>query len=83
MKRKSPILAAVLNFLFPGVGYLYVGRRVTFAVLLFIGYLFGIFAFFIEEFRFGGLELVSSTVVAIAFAIDAWSEASNHNKSTI
>lgn len=39
MRRKSRGLAALLNFLLPGVGYLYVGRRVGFAVLLFIAYL--------------------------------------------
>ena len=81
MKRKSPILAAVLNLLLPGVGYLYVGRRITFGVLLFIGYLLAIFATWSRDFS--GLELVASVIIIVAFAIDAWSEASNNNKSAI
>ena len=81
MKRKSPILAAILNLLLPGVGYLYVGRRITFGVLLFIGYLLAIFATLSRDFS--GLELVASAIIIVAFAIDAWSEASNHNKNMI
>ena len=79
MKRKSPILAAILNLILPGVGYLYVGSRIIFAVMLFIGYLLAIFATWSKDF--GGLELMAGGIVTVAFAIDAWYEATNHNKS--
>jgi zinc-ribbon domain len=47
-KRKSPATAAVLNFLFPGIGYVYNGAgvdsaQVVFGVLCFLALFFGIF----------------------------------------
>lgn len=34
MKKKNPWIAAVLNFLVPGTGYLYAGTRIRFGILL-------------------------------------------------
>jgi hypothetical protein len=34
MKKKKPWLAALLNIMISGVGYLYVGKRVAFGVLI-------------------------------------------------
>ena len=33
-KQKSPLLAGIMNFILPGAGYIYVGVRIRFAVLL-------------------------------------------------
>ena len=66
MKRKSRGLAALLNFLLPGVGYLYVGRRVGFAVLLFIGYLIGAAEAFSDDGTISGLEAVASIIIGFA-----------------
>ena len=82
MKRKSRGLAALLNLLLPGVGYLYVGRRVGFAVLLFIGYLIGAAEAFSDDGTISGLEAVASIIIGFAFAVDGWSEADRRNKGS-
>lgn len=82
MNRKSRGLAALLNFLLPGVGYLYVGRRVGFAVLLFIAYLVGTMGFIIDDGVVNGIEAVSSFIIGIAFAVDGWGEADRRNKGS-
>lgn len=33
-KQKSPLLAGIMNFILPGAGYIYVGTRIRFAVLI-------------------------------------------------
>ena len=33
-KKKNPWIAALFNFIFPGLGYLYVGKRVNFGALV-------------------------------------------------
>ena len=82
MRRKSRGLAALLNLLLPGVGYLYVGRRVGFAVLLFIGVLLGTAEAYSDDGTISGLEAVGGIIIAIAFAIDGWGEANRHNKGS-
>lgn len=83
MRRKSRGLAALLNFLLPGVGYLYVGRRVGFAVLLFIGYLIGTAEAFSDDGTISGLEAVASIIIGFAFAVDRWGEADRRNKGSL
>jgi hypothetical protein len=63
--RKSPIIAAILNFFLFGVGYLYLGYKkvlgiqtVFFVVLVFIVYII------IGAFTFGLLELLIGIVLA-------------------
>lgn len=82
MKRKSPLLAAVLNFLLPGVGYLYVGTRVTFAVLLFIGFMLSIFGIIAGDTSTNNIELVAAFIASFAFAVDGWGEADRRNKGS-
>lgn len=82
MRRKSRGLAALLNFLLPGVGYLYVGRRVGFAALLFIGYLIGMGEAFSDDGTISGFEAVASIIIGIAFAVDGWGEADRRNKGS-
>jgi uncharacterized membrane protein YvbJ len=65
VSRKSPIIAAILNFLLFGVGYLYLGYKkvlgiqtIFFVVLVFIVYII------IGVFTFGLLELLIGIVLA-------------------
>lgn len=83
MRRKSRGLAALLNLLLPGVGYLYVGRRVGFAVLLFIGYLIGAAEAFSDDGTISGFEAVASIIIGFAFAVDGWGEADRRNKGSL
>lgn len=65
MRRKSRGLAALLNLLLPGVGYLYVGRRVGFAALLFIGVLLGTAEAYSDDGAISGLEAVGGIIIAL------------------
>ena len=50
-KKKSPWLAAILNFIFPGVGYIYVGKRKIFSYLLIIGLVLSIIDLIYNEWH--------------------------------
>jgi len=65
VERKSPIIAAILNFFLFGVGYLYLGYKkvlglstILFVVLVLIVYII------IGVFTFGLLELVIGIILA-------------------
>lgn len=81
MRRKNPLLAAILNFVLPGVGYLYAGRRIVFAVLLFIGNILGIYAAF--DMNIGAAYFIAAVIISVAFALDAWNEAERANSETL
>jgi len=75
---RYPIVAFLLNFFFPGAGYLYIGRR----KLLALGWLLGAVGLTFVEFGIKGAApayywpmFVSVLVMNTSFAIDAWSEA--------
>jgi len=65
VERKSPIIAAILNFFLFGIGYLYLGYKkvlgiqtILFVVIVFIAYVI------IGAFTFGLLELVIGIILA-------------------
>jgi len=37
-EKKNPWIAAILNFMFYGAGYLYAGKRTTFGTMLLVGW---------------------------------------------
>lgn len=83
---KKPWLACVLNIILPGVGYIYVGRRVVFGILLFISNLL-VWSFSLPD-GWSWSELSSSMLAAIflavilttiAFAYDAYKDAQGFN----
>lgn len=74
---RYPIVAAALNFFFPGAGYLYSGHR----KLLALGWLVGAFGLTFVEFGIKGAAptyywpmFASVLVMNTSFAIDAWRE---------
>ena len=78
--KKKPWLAAVLNALVAGLGYIYVGKRILFGILLILGEVFAYIwvatwvftdpeAFPILDSTWLSLSWIS---FAIAFAIDAY-----------
>lgn len=81
---KSKILAAILN-LIPGLGYLYLGRRRKFAILLIAGFLLGgitvfdpALAYYLNRSDFTVWDTISLASVALmgaAFVYDAYCEA--------
>ena len=73
MNNKNPFTAAIINFFFWGLGYVYCGKRTVFGRLVFAGFVFihlpllygtnwleipGIFSF------------IGHTILSIAFAVD-------------
>jgi hypothetical protein len=83
-KTKKPWLAAVLNLVLNGVGYIYNGKRVVFGVLILIS---SIISYFIEG---SDINILSSEVkviavaayliMTIAFTLDAYQEAKEINE---
>ena len=78
---KSPVLAGFLNFLWAGVGYIYVGRRVGFGVTIFIANLVAIVEIVSNVSSYGPFVYVAAFIAGMAFGIDAWKEATRANRS--
>ncbi|HEX7483723.1 MAG TPA: hypothetical protein VF281_01080 [Candidatus Saccharimonadales bacterium] len=89
-----PVLAAVLNFLIPGVGYLYLGVRKKFAWLLVGASIVSAVAIVMNVLnpqtmmsqyantmtQYSILDSLAIFIVAVAFAYDAYTEAKAHLK---
>ena len=71
--KKSPSLAAILNFLIWGLGYLYLGKRTAFGLLLVIGEVFG--ASITLTGVVDPMEYLVFLIFSVAFAVDAYQEA--------
>ena len=74
---KSRTLAAILNLLLWGLGYLYLGRRRAFAALAFLAYVFEHLAVLLIGFGTYAawpylLFAVGHSLLSIGFAIDAY-----------
>lgn len=89
-KEKKPLLAAGLNWVVPGAGYMYNGRKPAYVTVPMIAGAAGLT--YIEnfhQFEGGTLREVDSTAFAVTFgsvlvlntglAIDAWREAKSIN----
>jgi hypothetical protein len=76
--KKSPWIAGIFNFIIPGTGYLYAGKRKIFSYLLIIGFIVAIIA----EVSYGSISPLSEIMtiliglpIQLAFAYDAYTEA--------
>lgn len=76
-KKKNAWLAAILNLLIPGLGYLYLRVRTLFASLLLISDVIGVLTVFINpvDIQLSPLMWLSLVLYEIGFAIDAYNEA--------
>ena len=79
VKGKKPWLAALLNIILTGLGYLYIGKRKLFGSLLLTGELLAIIWLFINPSILQLLDNVWVYFISlpwiIGFAIDAYNEA--------
>lgn len=79
---KKPWLACLLNIIFPGVGYIYVGNRVMFGILFFISSLI-VFSSSLSlediSIKMLGIIIVSGVFQLIALAYDAYKDAEEVN----
>lgn len=73
MPNKNPLTAAIINFFFWGLGYVYFGKRIIFGHLVFLGF------FFVHLPLFYGADwleipgiftLMGHLVISLAFALD-------------
>jgi hypothetical protein len=69
--KKNPWIAAVLNFILPGIGYLYLGQRKIFGALVFISVVLQIVAYrnTTSDSIFAS---IAGLVILFAFAYDAY-----------
>jgi hypothetical protein len=77
--KKNPWLAVLLNVVVTGAGYLYLGKRTTFGVLLIISEFLAYVWMFSDPaakplFSNNGIMIVGITFLA-AFAVDTYQEA--------
>jgi len=75
-KKKSPILAAMLNLITLGGGYLYLGKRKTFGWIMLLATIIMTIELFLGDLsHFGNLSNThtpSLTLIAIAVAVDGY-----------
>jgi len=87
-RKKNPWIAAILNLLFWGLGYIYNGKRVLFGVLILIADLSFTLAVILAGMTSGDYSLISDSdliggalmtvfgiLITAAFASDAYKEA--------
>lgn len=79
MKNKNPWVAAILNFLIPGAGYLYIKKRKIFSLGLIAALLILLFADFTTDYQYFSLSdpfySIAGVIIMLAFAYDAYEEA--------
>ena len=84
MARKKPWIAAILNFLLPGLGYIYNGKRVFLGALIFTADMLLNFYYLLNPVN----ELTNDTLVfsaaffliTIAISYDAYKEAKTRRR---
>jgi len=84
MAKKKPWLAGILNFIFPGAGYIYNGKRKVFAILLIAGIIISIIGDFYYNYDIDVMttfyQWVTGLLVLFGFGYDAYQEAKELNK---
>ena len=75
MIKRNAWLAAILNFIVPGIGYIYAGKRLVFAWAILVSMvLLGIYAydkpFLLKDWLFN----LTTIILSLAFAYDAYKE---------
>lgn len=73
MTNKNPFTAAIINFFFWGLGYVYCGKRTVFGRLVFAGFVFVHLPLFygINWLEIPGIfSLIGHTILSFAFAVD-------------
>ena len=78
---KKPWLAALLNFVIWGLGYLYVGKRKNFGIMLVIGAILVLVLTATLELSLADiLSLPGSVIISFAFAYDGYKTAQEVNQ---
>jgi len=75
---KNPWVAAVLNFLLPGLGYVYVGKRVGFGTGLLLSSIFLYWGISLGNLT--PIVLIDSIILTLLFAYDGYRTAEEVNR---
>ncbi|MHC1566399.1 MAG: hypothetical protein ACXQTD_01350 [Candidatus Syntropharchaeia archaeon] len=75
-KRKNPWIAGILNFLFLGGGYLYIGKKTGFGIGLVLVFLLSMMGA-METKSINAYFLAADTLLSIVLAWDAYEMAGN------
>ncbi len=73
MINKNPFTAAIINFFFWGMGYVYYGKRATFGCIIFAGFFFVHLPLLYKTDWLeipGIFTLIGHIIISIAFAMD-------------
>ncbi|MFH1770787.1 MAG: hypothetical protein ABH828_04485 [archaeon] len=75
MKKKNPTLAAFLNFIIPGLGYIYANKRLQFGWLVLLSMvLYTLYSYDKPQLLSEGMLTLSFVVLSFAFAFDVYRE---------
>jgi hypothetical protein len=77
MKQKKPWLAALLNILLPGLGYVYAGKRTGFGIGIILTSLFLFWGISFQDLP--GMVWVDSFIMSLLFAYDGYKDAQEIN----
>lgn len=82
---KNPWIAAVLNFVLWGLGYIYIGRRRLFGTLMLIsdimlGIIYFLFLMVPQSFLILILMEIPFVIISLAFAYDAYKETTKRGR---
>ncbi|MBI2044356.1 hypothetical protein HYT24_03265 [Candidatus Pacearchaeota archaeon] len=77
-KQKKPWLAAILNFLIIGLGYIYTGKRIEFGIGLIIAYV--VFVTLSWSYEYTWADFVLEVAVGLLFAYDGYKTAEEVNR---
>jgi len=82
--RKSPAVAAILNFFFWGAGYLYCGRQWAVAILIpfILWNLLSIYQMQYEFVEFLPVQLIYQTIIGGLLALHAYRIAEDYNRQS-
>lgn len=81
MRKKIPIIAAILNFLLVGLGYLYTGRKKVFGILLLVYAVLAFLTPFVPLIQTPYTTFALGTLFALAIAYDGLQDALEYNEN--
>lgn len=72
---KNPYLAAILNFVLYGLGYVYIGKKIPFGILLIIVDLVFVYSVSVHNVVFSIPFNLAWVLLGISFAYDGYKDA--------
>jgi|TARA_Y100000031_G_C8152715_1_gene353141 hypothetical protein len=75
MKGRNPTFAAIINFIIPGLGYLYARKRELFGWMILLATITStIYSYDKPELFYQPMFILSSLIISFAFSYDVYRE---------